>query len=111
MYRHATGEEPFKLPASILTAKEFLVPNTALNFVSTADIIGGNSGSPTVNTKGEVIGILFDSNLEAMRNRFVYSDTQGRAVHVAGQGIIEALRKVYRADRVLIELGFEPWKK
>ena len=79
---------------------------TPLNFVSTADISGGNSGSPTVNTKGEIIGILFDSNLEAMANDFVYDDVRGRAVHVASQGIIEALRKVYHADRILGELGF-----
>ena len=106
MYQHATGQDPFKLPDRWLKLKSALNLKTALNFVTTADIIGGNSGSPTVNTKGEVIGIIFDSNLEAMSNRFVYSEVQGRAVHVAGQGIIEALRKVYRAGRVLEELGF-----
>ena len=106
MYAHATGEEPFRLPESYLKAKGALNQKTALNFVSTSDIIGGNSGSPTVNTKGEVTGILFDSNLEAMANRFVYDDVQGRAVHVASQGIIEALRRVYKANRILAELGF-----
>jgi hypothetical protein len=106
MYRHATGRDPFKLPPSFEKAKGDLTPATPLNFVSTADIIGGNSGSPTVNTKGEIIGILFDSNIEAMANGFVYDDIQGRAVHVASQGIVEALRKVYHADRVLGELGF-----
>jgi hypothetical protein len=106
MYRHATGRFPFALPESVLKAKGALNPATPLNFVSTCDIIGGNSGSPTVNTKGEIIGILFDSNLEAMANRFVYDDTRGRAVHVASQGIIEALRNVYHADRILTELGF-----
>jgi hypothetical protein len=106
MYQHATGQDPFKLPDRWLKLKSALNLKTALNFVTTADIIGGNSGSPTVNTKGEVIGIIFDSNLEAMSNRFVYSEVQGRAVHVASQGIIEALRKVYRAGRVLEELGF-----
>ena len=59
-----------------------------------------------MNTKGEVVGIIFDSNLEAMANRFVYDEVEGRAVHVASQGIIEALRKVYKAERVLAELGF-----
>ncbi len=106
MYKHATGEDPFKLPESFLKAKEVLTPTTSLNFVSTCDIIGGNSGSPTVNTRGEIVGILFDSNLEAMPNRFVYSEVQARAVHVASQGILEALRKVYHADRVVAELGF-----
>ncbi len=107
MYAHATGREPFDLPPSFEKAKGELNLATPLNFVSTGDIIGGNSGSPTVNTKGEIIGILFDSNLEAMANGFVYDDVQGRAVHVASQGIIEALRKVYHADRILGELGFD----
>lgn len=106
MYAHATGEEPFRLPDSYTKAKGPLNQKTPLNFVSTADIIGGNSGSPTVNTKGEVTGILFDSNLEAMANRFVYDEVRGRAVHVASQGIVEALRKVYKANRILAELGF-----
>ncbi len=106
MYAHATGEEPLRLPDSYIKAKGTLNQRTPLNFVSTTDIIGGNSGSPTVNTKGEVTGILFDSNLEAMANRFVYDEVQGRAVHVASQGIVEALRNVYKASRILAELGF-----
>ena len=106
MYAHATGEEPFRLPERFLKAKDALALGTPFNFVSTCDIIGGNSGSPTVNTKGEVVGIIFDSNLEAMANGFVYDEVEGRAVHVASQGIIEALRKVYRAERVVKELGF-----
>jgi hypothetical protein len=106
MYKHATGVEPFKLPESFVKAKEFLNPSTSFNFVTTADIIGGNSGSPTVNAKGEIIGIVFDSNIEAMPNRFVYGDVMERSVHVSAPGIIESLRKVYKADRVLEELGF-----
>jgi hypothetical protein len=106
MYAHATKEEPFRLPESFIKAKGALAHKTPFNFVSTCDIIGGNSGSPTVNTKGEVVGIVFDSNLEAMANRFVYDEVEGRAVHVASQGIIEALRKVYKAERVVKELGF-----
>lgn len=106
MYRHATGEEPFKLPQRYLDAKAKLAQKTPFNFVTTADIIGGNSGSPTVNTRGEVIGIVFDSNYEAMHNRFIYGMANERSVHVASQGIVEALRKVYGAGRVLSELGF-----
>ncbi|MGC9970462.1 MAG: S46 family peptidase [Bryobacteraceae bacterium] len=106
MYAHATKEEPFRLPESFMKAKGALAHKTPFNFVSTCDIIGGNSGSPTVNLKGEVVGIIFDSNLEAMANRFVYDEVEGRAVHVASQGIIEALRKVYKAERVVKELGF-----
>ena len=65
----------------------------------------GDSGGPLINSKGEVIGILFDGNIESLPNRFVYTDQVSRSVHVASQGIVEALRKVYRADRVLKETG------
>ncbi|MBI4889098.1 MAG: S46 family peptidase [Acidobacteria bacterium] len=105
MYRHATGEEPFKLPQRWLDSKPALKLATPFNFVTTADIIGGNSGSPTVNTRGEVIGIVFDSNYEAMHNRFIYGMANERSVHVASQGIAEALGKVYKANRILSELG------
>lgn len=107
LYRRATDVEPYKLPARWLERKSALKLKTSFNFVSTADIIGGNSGSPTVNTRGEVIGIVFDSNYEAMHNRFVYGMDRGeRCVHVSSDGIIEALRSVYGATRVLEELGF-----
>ncbi|MGH9658446.1 MAG: S46 family peptidase, partial [Bryobacteraceae bacterium] len=105
LYKRATGVEPFKLPASWLEARSRLKMSTPYNFVTTADIHGGNSGSPTVNTQGEVVGIVFDSNLDGLPNRFVYTDRTARAVHVASQGIVEALRVVYRADRLLAELG------
>ena len=75
--------------------------------MTTADTHGGNSGSPTIDTKGEVIGILFDGNIESLPNRFVYTDQQSRSVHVASQVIVEALRKIYKADRILKELGLE----
>jgi hypothetical protein len=105
LYRRATGEAPFRLPERWLAAKQALDLTTPFNFVTTADTHGGNSGSPTVNTKGEVVGILFDGNLESLPGRFVYSDVQSRSVHVASQGIVEALKKVYLAGRVLEELG------
>lgn len=107
LYQRATGVDPYRLPQRWLDRKSALKLKTPFNFVSTADIIGGNSGSPTVNTRGEVIGIVFDSNYEAMHNRFVYGMDRGeRCVHVASDGIIEALRSVYGAERVLAELGF-----
>ncbi|HVX65112.1 MAG TPA: S46 family peptidase [Bryobacteraceae bacterium] len=105
MYKHATGVAPFKLPQRWLDAKKDLVLSTPFNFVTTTDTHGGNSGSPTVNTKNEVIGILFDGNIESLPNRFVFTDEQSRSVHVASQGIVEALRHVYHAGRVLKELG------
>jgi hypothetical protein len=106
LYQRATGVEPFALPPSWIKAKSALKLKTPYNFVSTADTHGGNSGSPTVNTKGEIVGILFDGNIEGLPNQYLYRDTRERSVHVASQGIIESLRKVYRANAVLKELGF-----
>jgi hypothetical protein len=106
LYRKATGKEPYILPDHWKRAQSALRLDTPFNFVGTADTHGGNSGSATLNTKGEVVGILFDGNLEGLPSRFVYLEQQGRSVHVASQGIIEALRKVYKADRVLKELGY-----
>jgi hypothetical protein len=105
MYRRATGVEPFALPDRWLQAKGKLSLGTPFNFVTTNDTHGGNSGSPTVNTRGELVGILFDGNLEGLPNRYVFTDEQARSVHVASQGIVEALRKVYKAAGLVKELG------
>lgn len=105
LYQRATGKEPYDLPERWVKGKSKLDLKVPFNFVATADIHGGNSGSATLNTKGEIVGIVFDSNLEALPNRFVYRDTNERSVHVASQGIVEALRKLYSAPRLLKELG------
>ena len=105
LYRRATNQEPYILPERWKKAKGGLRLDTSFDFVSTADTHGGNSGSPTLNTKGEIVGILFDGNIEGLPNRFIFTDDQARSVHVAGQGIVEALRAVYKADRILKELG------
>jgi hypothetical protein len=107
LYERATGTEPYALPESWLNAKSRLKLDTPFNFVTTVDSHGGNSGSPTVNTKGEITGILFDGNLEGLPNRFVYDDKDERSVHVASQGIVEALRAVYDADSILNELNLK----
>jgi hypothetical protein len=104
LYARATGKPPFQLAPSWLKAKSRINMKTPFNFVTTTDTHGGNSGSPTLNTKGEIVGILFDGNIEGLPNRFVFTDEIARSVHVASQGIIEALRVVYRADRLLNEL-------
>jgi hypothetical protein len=106
-YEHAAehgGKTPYELPDSWIKAKSKLNPATPFNYVSTADIIGGNSGSPTVNKAGEVVGIIFDGNIQALANNFFYDDVQQRAVHVDSRGIIEALRKIYGADALVNEL-------
>ena len=95
---------PYKLPDSWLKAKSKLKLSTPLNFVSTADIIGGNSGSPTVNKAGEVVGIIFDGNIESLVWNFAYTEEQARAVSVDARGIQEALRTVYGATALADEL-------
>jgi hypothetical protein len=107
IFKRATGKEPYQLPARWLKAKSVVDLNTPFNFVTTSDTHGGNSGSPTVDTKGEIVGILFDGNLEGLPNRYLYTEEQARSLHVASNAVIESLRKVYHADRILTELGFE----
>jgi len=104
MYAHATGRDPFKLPQRWLDKKTALNPTTKLNFVSTDDIIGGNSGSPVVNAKGELVGLIFDGNLSSLPNNFVYREVTERAVSVDTAAMLEVLRKVYDAGALADEL-------
>jgi hypothetical protein len=95
---------PFDLPSRWIERKDKLNLGTALNFVCTADIIGGNSGSPVINKQGQVVGLIFDGNIQSLVLDFIYSDEQARAVAVASQGIIEALRNIYDAKDLADEL-------
>lgn len=106
-FRHAadfSNKPPYDLPASWLAAKPNLKLTTPINVVETADIIGGNSGSPVVNTEGEVVGIIFDGNIQSLPWDFVYDDTVGRSIQVDTRGIIEALHTIYHANRLANEL-------
>ncbi len=94
----------FELPKSWEAAKGKLNLKTPFNFVHTSDIIGGNSGSPTVNKKGEVVGIIFDGNIQSLPWDFAYEDRIGRAVSVDSRAILEAIRKVYNASPLADEL-------
>jgi hypothetical protein len=104
MYAHATGKEPFKLPGRWIDKKPKVNLQTHLDFVSTNDIIGGSSGSPVVDAKGELVGLIFDGNLSSLPNRFVYRDTTERAVSVDAAGMLEALKNVYEAPDLVREL-------
>jgi hypothetical protein len=95
---------PFDVPERWRKRKSRLDLGTPLNFVCTADIIGGNSGSPVVNRNGEFVGIIFDGNLQSLVADFAYTEVQGRAVSVGSPGIVEALRKVYDAKALAEEL-------
>jgi hypothetical protein len=107
-FKHAEAhgsKEPFELPESWLKNKAKIKGDTPFNFVSTADIIGGNSGSPVINKAGEVVGIIFDGNLDSLVLDYAYSDTRARAVSVHSSAIREALQKVYNAESLAAELG------
>ncbi len=107
LYERSAEQEnrpPFDLPKIWVERKSRLDLKTPFNFVSTADIIGGNSGSPTIDRNGELVGIIFDGNIQSLVLDFIYSDEQARAVSVDSRGILEALRKVYRADKLVAEL-------
>ncbi len=97
---------PYQLPPSWIQAKaeHRLRLDTPYNFISTADIIGGNSGSPVVNRDNEVVGLIFDGNIESLVLDFAYDDRMARAVSVDSRAIIEALRSIYRADDLVKEL-------
>jgi hypothetical protein len=97
-------KDPFVLPRRWLEAKGRLDPKTPFNFASTADTIGGNSGSPVLNRAGELVGINFDRNRHGLVRNFVYTDVQARHISVHSRGVLEALRSLYGAEALAKEL-------
>jgi len=107
-YEHAAtheGQTDFDLPSSWMEAKDSVDLSTQLNFVATADIIGGNSGSPVVDRDGKLVGLIFDGNIQSLTSDYLYTDDQARAVSVSGVGILEALRSIYDAKELAEQLG------
>ncbi|OGV68041.1 MAG: peptidase S46 [Lentisphaerae bacterium RIFOXYA12_FULL_48_11] len=98
------NKSPFDLPPRWEKRKSRLELKTPFNFVSTVDIIGGNSGSPVVNRVGEFVGIIFDGNLQSLPWDYVFSDKEGRAVSVDSAAILETLQKIYDAKDLVREL-------
>ena len=96
---------PFDLSKEWEARAAMLDPETPLNFVSTNDITGGNSGSPVVNRNGELVGLVFDTNGPGLVSDFAYTDEKGRCVSVHPAGMLESLKKIYQADRILGELS------
>jgi hypothetical protein len=97
-------EMPFTLPSSYAAARSRVDMTAPLNFVTTNDITGGNSGSPMVNRAAEIVGVAFDGNIESLPNEWLFSEGTGRAVGVHSAGILEALRSIYQADALVREL-------
>jgi hypothetical protein len=97
-------QPPFNLPQRFLDFKGTLDLNTPLDFVSTNDNIGGNSGSPVINRAGELVGLVFDGNIESFVGRFVYDETANRTVSVHSAAMIEVLNKIYGAEKLAKEL-------
>jgi hypothetical protein len=108
LYDRAAGFDysapDFNLPSRYMQGKDKLDLATPLNFVTTNDVIGGNSGSPVINAKGEIVGLIFDGNIESLVGDFVYDGAANRAVAVHTAGMTEALRKLYGAARLVDEL-------
>jgi len=107
LYEHAAhhgNKDPYEVPESWMKKKSALDLKTPYNFVSTADIIGGNSGSPVLNKNAELVGLIFDGNIQSLVGNFIYDETQNRAVSVDVRAMTEALRKIYGASEVLDEL-------
>lgn len=95
---------PFNLPKRVADARDKINLSTPLNFVCTGDIIGGNSGSPVINAAGELVGLVFDGNVESFIGRFFYDDTANRTVSVHSSAMIEAMKKIYGAEKLAQEI-------
>ena len=97
-------EFPYNLPPRWVSKQKAINPKTPFNFVSTNDIIGGNSGSPTINKDRELVGLIFDGNIQSLVGNFDYDESVNRSISVDVRGMLEVLRKVFGANEVADEL-------
>jgi len=107
LFPYAAGRDdqpPYQPSPSWVKAKNQIKPDTPFDFVCTADIVGGNSGSPVVDKDGAVVGLIFDGNIQSLGSAYAYTDAQARAVAVHSEAIIEALRRIYGDDTLADEL-------
>jgi hypothetical protein len=105
LFERATGQDPFRIPDSWLKVRDQLDMQTRFDLSSTNDIIGGNSGSPMVDASGRIVGLIFDGNIHSISGDYWYDAELNRSVAVDPAIIFEALRKVYKANELLTELG------
>ena len=107
LYERSTNfkaEFPYNLPPRWTEKKSAVNLSTPFNFVTTDDIIGGNSGSPTINKNAELIGLIFDGNIQSLVGDYIYDESVNRAISVDARGMIEVLRKVFDANEIADEL-------
>ena len=103
-YHGFEGEGDWAITEKVLNARNKVDLSTPINFVSDNDITGGNSGSPIVNKKGEVVGLAFDGNIESLPGRFIYDGKANRTVSVHSAGIIESIKNIYGAEKLAKEI-------
>jgi hypothetical protein len=108
LWDRATGAEPFAVAPKLLAAKDRIDPNAVMDMAVSTDTIGGSSGSPAINAKGEIIGANFDSTVLTQRNAYGYDRAVNRSVIVTTQAVTVALRDVYGMDHLVRELGVSP---
>jgi hypothetical protein len=104
LFHHATGAPPYQLPESWLKAKSSLDLDTPMNLSTTNDVVGGNSGSPLINSKAEIVGLVFDGNIFSLGGDYGYDAAKNRTVSVDSRALLEGLSKVYHLDRIVQEI-------
>ena len=103
-FKRNTGSDPFALPETWMKAEKEISPKAPYNFVSTNDIIGGNSGSPILNKNAEIVGVVFDGNIHSLGGAFGFDPKKNRAISVQSEAMLESLKTIYKADRLLQEI-------